>query len=180
MRKHLLWFVLGGAACASSNPVPDTAATTSHTITIAGMGGKLTVNSTSNPITSNLASTVDEVWRALPAAFDSLGVKVTVNDPAQHIIGNERVKIRVQLGRTPLSRYLECGGTQIGANADSYEVVLTALTQVQSVAAGGSMLTTLFEAMAKPIAISQGYSKCSSKGLFESRLLDLVKKQLPR
>ena len=92
----------------------------------------------------------------------------------------EDQKVRVRLGRTPLSRYLECGGTQIGSNADSYEVRLTVLAQVRAVASGGSSLATTFDAAAKPITFSQDYSRCSSKGLFESRLVELVTKQLQR
>ena len=180
MRKHLLWFVLGGAACASSRPVADTGTTTSRTIQVYGVPGKLTVSSASNPVTSRLDFTVDEVWRVLPAVFDSLGVKVSMVDPKRHIIGAEDLKVRVQLGRTPMSRYIDCGQTQIGQNADSYELRLTVLAQVQAVAPGGSLLSTTLDAAAKPITFSQDYSRCSSKGLFESRLVEAVKKALQR
>ncbi|HEY5490019.1 MAG TPA: hypothetical protein VIK25_02400 [Gemmatimonadaceae bacterium] len=178
MRRLLLWCVLGGAACASSTKAPETGASTSRTVQVAGMPGKLTVTSQSRASVTGMAFTVDQVWKVLPSVLDSLGVKASSIDPSQHAIGAENFKVRVQLGRTPLSRYLECGGTQVGANADSYEVLLTVLAQVQPVATGGSTLSTLFEAVAKPIAFSQGYSKCSSKGLFETRLVEAVKKRL--
>lgn len=178
MRKLLLWCVLGGAACASSTKAPETGATSIRTVEVGGMPGRLTVVSSTRASVTNVAFTVDEVWKVLPAVFDSLGVKTTVIDPSQHVIGIENVKVRVQLGRTPLSRYLDCGQTQIGQNADSYEVLLTVLTRVQAVAAGGSSVSTTVDAAARPIAFSQGYSKCSSKGLLESRLVDAVKKRL--
>jgi len=178
MRRLLLWCALGSAACASSTKAPETGPSTSRTVQVGGMPGKLTVTSQSRANVTNMAFTVDEVWKVLPLVLDSLGVKASSIDPAQHSIGAENFKVRVQLGRTPLSRYLECGGTQVGANADSYEVILNIVTQVQPVATGGSRLSTLFEAMAKPIAFSQGYSKCSTTGLFESRLVDAVKKRL--
>ncbi len=180
MRKHLLWFVLGGAACASSTPAPETGATSSQTFAVAGMPGKLTVTSSSRASVSAMTFAVDDVWRVLPAAFDSLGLKVSVMDKAQRVIGIEGLKVRVQLGRTPLSRYMDCGQTQIGPNADSYDVLLSVVTTVQAVATGGSSITTNFDAAAKPIAFSQAFSRCSSRGLFESRLVDLVKRQLQR
>ena len=37
---------------------------------------------------------------------------------------------------------------------------------------------TTFEAMARPIAFSREYSRCSSKGVLEKRLADAVKAQL--
>lgn len=179
MRKLLAWCVLGGAACASSTPLPETGASSQRTIQVAGVAGKLTVLSSTRANVSKLAFTVDEVWKVLPAVLDSLGVKGGVIDAAQHVIGTENAKVRVQLGRTPLSRYLDCGATQIGQNADSYEVLLTVLAQVQAAESGSSLSITV-EAAAKPIAFRQDYMRCSTKGLLESRLLDAVKKQLLR
>lgn len=172
--------VAGTMSCASASGGPETGTTTSRTVAVAGMAGKLTVNSTTSASTTALAYSLDDVWRVLSAAFDSLGVTVGHVDPTQHVIGNDGYKLRVQLGRTPLSRYIDCGQTQIGQNADSYDVYLSVLAQVQAGASGGASLTTTLDAAARPISFSQDYSRCSSTGLFESRLVDTVKKLLQR
>ena len=177
MRRLLVWSVLGGAACASGSPVPETGASSQRTIQVPGVAGKLTVVSSTRANVSKLAYTADEVWKVLPAALDSLGVKSRVIDATERVIGVENFKLRVQLGRTPLSRYLDCGQTQIGPNADSYEVLLTVLAQVHAAETGSSLSMTV-AAAAKPIAFRQDYMRCSTKGLLESRLLDAVKKQL--
>src|SRR5258708_2687901 len=36
----------------------------------------------------------DVVWRALPAAYDALGIQLNVVDPSQHLIGNQGMKLR--------------------------------------------------------------------------------------
>ncbi len=178
MRQPVLWFVLGAAACASTTQSPVSTGVTSSTVAVAGMPGKLTVTSSATASVTTLTAPVDRVWQVVPAILDSLGIKVSLIDPASHTIGVEQMKVRVQLGSTPLSRYLDCGQTQIGQNADSYEVLLNVIVRVQASPTGGSSLHTLFDAVARPIAFRQDYSRCSSKGLFESRVADAVKKKL--
>lgn len=112
--------------------------------------------------------------------FDSLGVAVSTVDQAQHVIGNDALKVRQRLGKAPLSRYLDCGQTQIGPNADSYDVVLTLLVHLQPNGVGSTTLLSTVEATAKPIAYAQSASACSSKGALESRLTTLIQTLLPQ
>ena len=64
--------------------------------------------------------------------------------------------------------------TQVGPNADSYEVYFTITTQLDSVAPSLTRMTTQLTAAAKPLAFSQDYSRCSSKVVLEKKLLDIV------
>jgi hypothetical protein len=122
---------------------------------------------------------VGKVWHALPAAFEQLGIPITQADDATHTMANGGLKLRRQLGTTPLSRYIDCGTTQIGENADSYDVYLTFTVHVDEEPSSGLGIThTTFEAMARPIAFSRDYARCSSKGELEKRLVDAVKAQL--
>ena len=116
----------------------------------------------------------------LPAAYDSIKVPLNTLDAKTHTIGNDGFKVRKELGATALSKYIECGTTQIGPNADSYDVVLTVVTQLQPGDAGATKVVTTFESSARPIAFSQEYSKCSSKGVLEARLMDVLRKRLMR
>jgi hypothetical protein len=121
-----------------------------------------------------VAAMSDQVWRLLPAVLDSLGIPVNTLDPAKHTIGNSGFNVRGRLKSVPLSRYIDCGNsTGIGPNADTYQVNLEFLVEVQPVDAGSSVRTTL-QAMAKPVTFAQDYSACSSKGALESRVADML------
>jgi hypothetical protein len=143
-----------------------------------------TVGLSQNASTSNVSTPVsyslDQVWRVLPAVYAALGIPVQLIDPKTHQVGNEGFKTRKTLGTTPLSTYIECGKTQIGENADSYDVVLTVLTSVQPGNSGGSNVVTTIEASAKPVTYSQEYSRCSSKGRLEAQLVDSLMARLRR
>ena len=162
----------GGSAIGASPPP--------QSIGMAGSSDRMTIAPGSGPNRNTLAAAADEVWRALPAAFDSVGVPVTKTDAANKVIGNDGFKIRQRLGKVPLSRYVDCGETQIGPNADSYEVSITLVVQVRAATPTSSALTTTFDAYARPLAFSQGYSRCSSRGALEARFLAAINAQLKR
>jgi hypothetical protein len=176
MRAVAILLLASLSACASA---PGAGSAGTGPILGQGSVGRST-DARSTVFTQSLAYPVDQVWRALPAAYDSIKVPLNTLDAKTRTIGNDGFKIRQQLGRTPLSSYIDCGRTQIGPNADSYEVVLTVLTQVQPADNGTSKITTTFESSARPIAYSQEYSKCSSKGVLEAKIMDVVKGRLMR
>ncbi|MEP7002231.1 MAG: hypothetical protein ABI969_17210, partial [bacterium] len=77
------------------------------------------------------------------------------------------------------SRFIDCGTTQIGENADTYDVYLTVVSQLEENKTSGlAILHTTFEAMARPIAFSREYARCSSRGELEKRIANAVKAQL--
>src|SRR5262249_45883769 len=138
--------------------------------------GALTMNPNNAAVEHTVPFTVAQVWAILPAVFDSLGIPVNSLDPNKHLAGNAGFKLRQRLGKTPLSRYFDCGQTQVGPNADSYDVFLTVLTQVTPNGTAGARLSSTIDASAKPLAFSQGYSQCSSNAVLEKRLEELVTK----
>jgi hypothetical protein len=167
-----------GACATSPSAAPVRPAT--QTIGSADVGGTIRIASGSGPDVATLPFALAQVWTALPLALDSLAIPITKNDASAHIIGNESFKIRQRLGKTALSRFLDCGQTQIGPNADSYDVMLTVLAQLQPASATSTTISTTVQAMAKPVTFNQGYSQCSSKGELETRLLNMLKAQLQR
>ena len=70
------------------------------------------------PTSHTVEASADRAFRILPVVFDSIGVPVALVEPAKKIMGNEGFKIRLPLGKTPLSRFIDCGQAQIGPNAD--------------------------------------------------------------
>ncbi|MBL0169178.1 MAG: hypothetical protein IPP90_00405 [Gemmatimonadaceae bacterium] len=162
----------GSASAPSSRPATQTMGSADV--------GSLTVSATSTADVTHLPNTVDAVWRILPSVFDSVGIPVTTIDQARKSIGNAGYKTRARLGKAPLSRYLDCGNTQIGPNADSYDVFMSVITTVSPEGASGAMLTTIVDAQSRPVTYNQAYSRCSSKGGIEIRIADLVKARLAR
>jgi hypothetical protein len=115
----------------------------------------------------------------LPSVFDSLGVPVETLDPAKRTIGNSGFKVRGRLKNVPLSRFIDCGNsTQVGPNADSYEVNITLLAEVRVGEGGASNVTLAFQPLARPANFSQQYSQCSSKGVLETRFMDILNARL--
>lgn len=164
------------AGCASAPA--GSAAPDRETMRVSG-AGNLRMTALEQTTESKVDFPVGKVWHALPGAYEALGIPITDADNATHTISNGGLKIRRVLGTTSLSRYIDCGTTQIGENADSYDVFLTISTRVDEAPASGlSTLRTTFEAMARPIAFSRDYARCSSKGELEKRITEAVKSQL--
>ena len=176
MRSVLVLTLAAFAGCATAqggSGAPD-----SETMRVSG-AGDLRMSAIDQTTSAKIAFPVGKVWHALPAAFEKLGIPITQADDATHTIANGGLKLRRQLGSTSLSRYIDCGTTQIGENADSYDIFLTITAHVdEDPTTGLSVMRTTFEALARPIAFSQDYSRCSSKGELEKRLADAVKAQL--
>ncbi len=165
---------LCGCATASSTPAANGAIQQVRVATPMGETN-LAMSSETSPNVAQLSAPIDRVWAQLPAAYDSLGIPVGMANSSSHVIGNNGLKIRHQLGKVYLSKYIDCGETQIGENADSYDVTLTIYTQLQAGTGGGTQVTTTVEAAARPAAFAQAYSRCASKGVLEGKLVELLK-----
>jgi hypothetical protein len=188
MRLALVLSLAAATACASSGASSDVGGVPhAQTISIGGGGsgaGRESMGmgggaAASGPTSHVVDAASDRVFRILPAVFDSIGAPVTRIDPALKVMGNEGFKIRQRLGKTALSRYIDCGQAQIGPNADSYEVFMVLLVQIKpATTATSSSVVTTFQTQARPLTFSQGYSACSSKGSLEAKIVELVKAQL--
>lgn len=173
--------LLGLAACASSGASSGSAPSPEgQSVQVVGPTSSTTIAMRpGDPSTSRaLPYAMERVWRALPAAFDSLGIPVTTVDPSTRTFGNSGFKPRRQLKSTPLSRYIDCGTTQLGPNADNYDVFLTFTVQVRSVEAASTNITTNLTAAARPPNYAQEYSACSSRGTLEDRVVQMLQRIL--
>ncbi len=181
MRRSLLLLLSLGTVQACSASTSAAPSTRPAVQTIGGAdAGRTTLVATSAADVSQLSYAADAVWRVLPSVFDSLAIPLSTVDQARKEIGNTGLKVRRRLGNVPLSRYLDCGNTQMDPNADNYDIVLTVLSRVTPNGVTAATLTTTVEAQARPATYSQAYSRCSSKGGLELRLADLVKARLGR
>ena len=115
------------------------------------------------------------VWGALRTAYDSLGIPLTKLDEANHVLGNEGMKVRRRLGKTSLTRLLDCGSAQAGPNAETYEVHISVLSLVTSNGTHQTQSTTKVEASARPVSFAGDFVRCTSTGELERSLESMVR-----
>ncbi len=132
----------------------------------------------SSPSIGRVGAPIDRAWSMLPSVYDSLGIPIGMANSASHTVGNINFKARQHLGKSYLSKYLDCGQTQIGASADSYDVVLTVYTELQTVATDVTQITTTLSASARPPAFAQAYSNCTSTMVLEAKIIALLRARL--
>jgi hypothetical protein len=136
----------------------------------------MSVSGENGTISVVIGAPLQTVWRLLPTAFDSVGVSLTLVEPKTHLMANDGFKVRQKLRNERLSAYFECGTTQVGPNADSYELFLTVRSYLEPIKTDSSRtrMTVAITGAAKPLQFSQDYSRCTSKTSLERRMLDVV------
>jgi hypothetical protein len=180
MRASVALAFLAVTACATSHP--DTSRPATESVRYVGQTGtgNIRLSAGDGAATAKVAFAPDQVWAVLPAIYDSLGVPVETVDPTRRLIGNLGFKAHQKLGKTSLSKYIDCGRTQGFPSADSYDVHMVITTQVQPGDQGTSTVSTFVEAAARPMAYSGEYVKCSSLGLMESAINNAVRARLAK
>ena len=176
----LIAAVAMAAGCASSPGAgrPDV----SQTMRISGGGGAdiaIGANVTAAANAGNVTAPLAAVWNALPQVFDSLSIPVATIDPAQHLMGNSGFKVRHRLGKTALSRFIDCGEAQAQPSADTYDVQLSVLTELQPSDSGTTVSTTV-DAVGRPVDTSGDYIHCSSKSALEPLIVKALNARLHR
>ena len=166
-----LALLAAAGACASSS---STAGPPSRTQTVYAGNTMLTINPDNGAATRVIEAPLEKLWRILPTAYDSVAIPLSLIDPKKHQIGNEGFKVRQTLGKKRLSTFFECGSTQGGPNADSYEIYLTVLTNLEADGPSRTKVTTTINAAAKPMQFAQDYSRCSSKSVIETRISEIL------
>src|SRR5438067_607602 len=119
MRRLAVLSLIGLAACAPSKPNPGGVQPTSTPVLGGGSATRMTANDA--PHTTTFSFPLDRVWKALPAAYDSIGLPLTIMDSKQHQIGNQGIKLRQKLGKVQLSKYMDCGSSQNTPSADTWD-----------------------------------------------------------
>lgn len=167
--------------CASSGQ-GSTAGTSIETTRVATSSGTTTLTSVSSvqPGFVSLEFPIEVVFRALPVAYDSIGIPVGRVDTASHVVGNDGYKLRRKLGGVPLARYLDCGQAQGFRSAETYEINLSVVTRLQRVGDSETRAATSVQASAKPVNFAGEYAACSSTGELEQRVADVLSRIVRR
>ena len=171
------------AGCASSGATTGSSSS-QETLRISGGVGLPTMTVDTHPTSASAPIVVgfalDRSWPALRVAFDSIALPVAAVDAATHTISTASLRVRRRLGDVPMSKYINCGNTQGGNSADSYEIILSVSTRAQPGESGTTSLVTSVEAQGRPITLAGEYTRCTSTGGLEMRIAQLVTAQLNR
>lgn len=116
----------------------------------------------------------DQVWAALPTAYNVLPIPVDGIDSTRRFISGSVLAHR-QFLRRPVSQFVDCGSTIVGPSADSYSVSIRIQTKVDSLTSSTSTLRTWVEATGRS---NTGTVRCTSSGEFERLVRDQVKELL--
>jgi hypothetical protein len=168
-------------ACASAASTADPSAPRVQVIQADGIGGSLkVVGGVTDASATPLNVGAEEAFQVMPLVYDSLSIPKTWLEPKQFMISSQGFKIRSRMGKTALSRYIDCGSTQIGNNADSYDVFMTVTSKLVPNGKDAATLSTTVEASAKPLSFNQEYGHCSSRGELERRIAEVAKEFLKK
>ena len=179
MRGIVAIALVGLSACASSGSTGSGG--TEQSVHIAGMnnsrGLRVNTGATEGPRIEVVTSSVDRVWAVLPAVYDSLQIPVTDRDEGEHRIGNQGLRARGRLGGVPLTRYFNCGNSQGGPNAETYQLHISVLTWAKAQGPGTTAMATTLQATARPVTLSGEAVQCASSGALENRILAMVRER---
>ncbi len=142
-----------------------------------GTGGRIELTTTagSPALEATVPRQADDVWDALPAIYEALGIPLTDRDRPNRTIGNAGLRARRQLGGVRLSQYLDCGRAQEGPSADTYEVQLAVQTRVEPADGGSSVIRTRVQANARSLTFSSSPVQCASTGRLEERIVERIR-----
>ena len=166
--------VLSG--CASANVTPPSQV---DRVIVSSDAGTIRAQEELPTSATTVKSTPAKVLPALRGAYDELGIKVQIFDSTSSggRVGNRYFVKSFKLGDTPLSRYLDCGGTITGPAADNYKVTMSVISVV-SASDSGSTVHTRVGARADDAAGSSGSLSCRSIGTLEAALHRVLVRRL--
>lgn len=176
MRALAPILVLALAACATTPP-EESGGSAPRTVRIVDGSGNVTQLSTRSDMLANATLVEVEVaraWRALVGAYRELGIPVSEINSDERMLG-ANVRTRGRLGNARLSAYLDCGRTQGGPSADTYDVHMVVETRVLEGELNTSRVATLIEATARPSGFATGPVRCSTTGTLERRIVEQIR-----
>jgi hypothetical protein len=184
MRISALALLLATAACgstqsASTMSTPETERTSIPGASLGSTGG-LRLDATPTARLDTLWVPLDRIWKVLPAVYGILDIPIERFNAESNEIGHSSLKLFRKLGQTQLTKLIDCGNTQIGPNAESYEVLLTVITKLTKTKMDTNVTTvsTIVSGRARPVQFNGGYVACKSKGQLEAKIAEVLKVNL--
>ena len=169
-------FVFLMAGCSPAGPGASLPATTRSTVRVMDFKDAV-FESEKDQISSAIPAAPAEVWAVLSGVFEQVGIPVTGSVPETMTMSSSGFKPRRLEGRR-MGRYLDCGVSPSGVRANTYDITLSVATRVEAAPEGGSVVTTILEAWARPRVTRGDAVRCLTKGELERRLMELVAENL--
>jgi len=160
-------------ACASSTPRTNSQPRAETVIIDVpnAPSSRVTIRDDPSGSTVVLGASATQAWTALPAAFSALGIGLaTVDSTHRYVRGTASAYHQFQ--RSPASRFVDCGSTLVGPNADAYRIQLTIESQIDSVSDATARVHTRIDATGSG---SGATVRCSTTGSLERLVNDQVK-----
>jgi hypothetical protein len=127
---------------------------------------------------STVPAALRTVWNVMPNVFERLQIEMNYIDSGAGVIGNGNFRPR-RLGGRSLSTFLECGSGLTGPYADAYAVRMSLLVQLSPAQDGGTRVRTSIDAYAEDRAVNSRPIHCTSKGVLERQIWDIIAQLLP-
>jgi hypothetical protein len=122
---------------------------------------------------------LDSAWIALPAAYQAIGIAdAGVLNASQRMFGRPNLRIVRRLGSQPLSKVIDCGASYAG-DADSYDVTLSVVTQLEP-AGNGTRVRTWVDASGRQMASSSTRVTCGTQGFVEREIVRTLNARFDR
>lgn len=171
MRRHLL-ILICVAGCASTLPPDDVSHTTSTKGTLAP---RQTIDLTRETVVrqSRFAAPREEVWNALHATHQALGIPFSNGDSEQGFaVFQVTNQLRTVAGKRA-DLYIDCGQGSAGPRVDSYRLTIK-LTYTLESDADATRLHSSLEAWARNPGVSSDPVPCNSRGTLEKEINGMV------
>jgi hypothetical protein len=161
-----------GGSSSSTKPVTETSRVTS--------GSQIGIDMMSNTLTHrvDVSAPIAAVWRALPAVFDSVGIKVANADPSTYEIGNRGFAVGRQLGGVMTSRYFDCGNNGGASSAFSWDLFVSVVTSATAVTPVSTSVGTVIEVKGRPVSTSGNWLQCASTGALEQKISEILQRSM--
>ncbi|MBX9929106.1 MAG: hypothetical protein K2X99_09355 [Gemmatimonadaceae bacterium] len=166
----LLLSTLVAAGCSPPSTLDSSGVSTVRVVGTGGGGTAVNAQAVTFANDALIKASALALWKALPAAYDSVGITFGILDAARLSGGHSDLRPRRRLGKAALSTLLDCGSAQGAPSADSYDVRLSVLSQLTRVTDSTTTLSTLVQATARPISTAGDPVRCTTTGVLEGRI----------
>lgn len=163
------------AACATTS-TPNAAPNTTPEVLI-DQNGRV-YRTSDSPTTVSFVTSPDSTYKAVVAAYTTLGFEPTTVDPASRVVARQHMLFRSRFQGELLSAVFDCGAGQFGPRADQGRIYADITTRVIAAGSGSSLSTTIEASLTPNDGVSRDPIRCVSHGRIEEWLRREVTLQL--
>jgi hypothetical protein len=163
---------LVGGCASTPRAAPDT-----NPAVLIDQSGRV-YRTTDSPTAASFATPPDSTFRALVAAYNTLGIEPTLVDPSGRVVARQHLVLRSTFRGKPLSSAFDCGNGQTGPRADQGRITVDVSSRVTSAGSGSAMSTTIDASLVPNDGVSRDPIRCVSHGGIEESLRKEVSMQL--